>query len=68
MSLDLGGGCLNCVCHETGTLPLTQCDTQTGQCECRGGGSGVTGVQCNECLEEFYGFDGRKGRCVLATS
>lgn len=62
VSTDPGGGCLNCVCHSKGTLPLTVCDSQTGQCECRGGDSGVTGVSCNECLEGYYGFDGSSGR------
>ncbi|XP_053377940.1 usherin-like [Mercenaria mercenaria] len=63
VSNEPGGGCLNCVCHPKGTLPLTECDSQTGQCECRGGDSGVTGISCDECLEHYYGFDGRTGSC-----
>ena len=61
MSPDPGGGCLNCDCHPTGTLPLTQCDTLTGQCQCRVGDSGVTGISCDSCLEEYYGFNRYKG-------
>ncbi|KAH3846716.1 hypothetical protein DPMN_089018 [Dreissena polymorpha] len=57
-----GGGCLNCDCHATGSLPLTNCNTQTGQCECRGGDSGVTGIQCDMCLRGYYGFNERSGR------
>ena len=62
MSYDLGGGCLSCACHSKGSLPLTKCDSKTGQCECRGGDAGVTGISCDECLEGHYGFDGSDGR------
>ena len=61
VSLDPGGGCLNCGCHPTGSLPLTQCDSLTGQCQCRGGDSGVTGRTCDSCFEEYYGFDQSSG-------
>ncbi|XP_052767673.1 usherin-like isoform X2 [Mya arenaria] len=63
VSKEAGGGCMNCDCDAKGTLPLTNCNTKTGQCECRGGDSGVTGIQCNECLPGYYKFDGRQGSC-----
>ncbi|CAG2235417.1 USH2A [Mytilus edulis] len=58
-----GGGCNPCGCDSTGTLPLTHCDSMTGQCYCKQQGSGVTGRACNECFEKFYNFNKKIGNC-----
>ncbi|XP_041351149.1 usherin-like [Gigantopelta aegis] len=62
--ISLEGGCKPCDCHPEGTLPGTSCNSLTGQCECRGGNSGVTGRGCSECLPAYYNFDSRTGLCT----
>ncbi|XP_048258912.1 usherin-like [Haliotis rufescens] len=59
-----GGGCRSCDCNTMGTLPGTNCNTQTGQCECKGGTSGVTGRTCAECLGTYYKFNAFFGTCT----
>ena len=60
-----GGGCLLCGCDVAGTIGGTTCDPQTGQCVCRGDGSGVGGLKCNSCLGNYHSFDPGTGRWVL---
>ena len=61
MSGDPGGGCMTCDCHPTASMPLTVCDSLTGQCQCKTGNSGVTGMSCDTCLEEYYNFNNFAG-------
>ena len=46
-------GCKECNCDPVGTVENTECDVQTGQCQCK---PGVTGLHCDQCLPEHYGF------------
>ena len=43
--------CRECDCDRQGTA---ECDHQTGQCKCL---PGVTGVQCDMCEADHWGFD-----------
>ena len=52
---------MTCDCHPSGSMPLTHCDSLTGQCQCRTGDSGVTGMSCDTCLEEYYAFNSFTG-------
>ncbi|XP_038072643.1 usherin-like isoform X1 [Patiria miniata] len=65
LSLDVGGGCLPCNCHATGSVSDT-CHPVTGQCRCSDPStSGVAGRQCDSCLPEFWDFNDVTGRCQL---
>lgn len=65
--LEPGGGCQSCGCNSSGSLPQTKslCDTLTGQCQCKQGNSGVTGLKCDECQEGFFNFSQKDGMYVL---
>ena len=45
-------GCSICNCNSIGSIN-DDCDTQTGQCNCK---PGVTGISCDQCIAGFYGF------------
>ncbi|XP_021347323.1 usherin-like [Mizuhopecten yessoensis] len=60
---DPGVGCNSCGCNIAATIPQTFCDSQTGQCQCKGDNSGVIGRTCSECMEEFYQFNSLTGTC-----
>lgn len=64
--LEPGGGCLSCECNYYGSLPQTDslCDTLTGQCQCKQGNSGVTGLNCDKCQEGFFNFNDKDGTYV----
>ncbi|XP_071962430.1 usherin-like isoform X2 [Antedon mediterranea] len=62
-----GQGCTQCNCHPTSSLTGTVCDPVSGQCQCTGGGSGVTGRRCDSCLNGFFNFDDVTGRCSLCS-
>lgn len=42
--------CAPCDCNVNGSLEK-YCDTESGQCPCK---MGVTGLQCDQCLDEYY--------------
>ncbi|CAF2984486.1 unnamed protein product [Rotaria sp. Silwood2] len=42
--------CAPCTCSQCGSL---RCDHMSGRCQCK---SGVTGVTCDVCLENHYGY------------
>ena len=44
-----------------GTLFGTTCDSVTGQCQCRGNNAGVTGRQCNTCMDGYFNFNAATG-------
>ncbi|XP_037624636.1 laminin subunit beta-4 [Sebastes umbrosus] len=57
--------CKECSCDRRGTevtqCPLESpcfCDWRTGQCPCR---TGVVGVLCDECEDEYWNLDGASG-------
>lgn len=63
-----GGGCQSCGCNSFGSLPQTKslCDTITGQCQCKQGNSGITGLNCDECQEGFFNFSQSAGRYMFS--
>lgn len=44
-------GCTDCNCNPDGTVFGAFCITQTGQCQCV---AGVTGLKCDQCQAGFY--------------
>ncbi|XP_060070524.1 usherin-like [Ylistrum balloti] len=60
---DPGVGCNSCGCNRAATIPQTYCDSQTGQCQCKGDNTGVVGKTCSECMEGYYKFDRVTGTC-----
>lgn len=57
-----GDGCQECMCDPLGTQSGVPCNSTNGQCVCRGGDSGVTGMQCDSCLPGYFNFDASLGR------
>lgn len=49
---NVSAGCVPCNCNIVGSENLI-CDSITGQCSCK---KGVTGVLCDSCMTDFYGF------------
>ena len=49
---NLKAGCRLCGCDPTGSKS-DGCDADSGQCECL---PGVTGLECNMCKANHYGF------------
>ncbi|KAK8738877.1 hypothetical protein OTU49_003716 [Cherax quadricarinatus] len=47
------GHCLGCGCHKHGSV-MAQCDSQSGQCQCR---KLHTGRQCDRCISGYGGVD-----------
>ncbi len=45
-------GCSLCNCDVIGAMNQL-CDSNTGKCTCK---PGVTGLNCDQCLSEYYGF------------
>ncbi|CAH1791583.1 unnamed protein product, partial [Owenia fusiformis] len=58
-----GGGCFPCGCSKSGTVRFTACDSQTGQCSCREGNSGVAGRACDSCKPTYNKFSPGAGTC-----
>ena len=60
---NLKAGCGQCGCHLTGSRSDV-CDPDSGQCECL---PGVTGLSCNMCKPNHYGFSnqGCQGNFIL---
>ena len=56
VSSEPGGGCHSCSCNIYGTARGTVCDSQSSQCQCTVGNSGVGGVRCDSCVLEYFGF------------
>ncbi|XP_053313559.1 laminin subunit beta-3 [Spea bombifrons] len=54
-------GCTRCVCNPQGTQGNHQCDSETGQCQCL---PGVSGLQCDQCASNHWNFVSGKG-CQL---
>ncbi|XP_053139313.1 usherin [Hemicordylus capensis] len=49
--------CLPCNCDVAGTVSGSRlCEKSTGQCACK---SGVTGLQCNQCMPRMYNLTAR---------
>lgn len=59
---NLKAGCRLCGCDPTGSKS-DGCDADSGQCECL---PGVTGLECNMCKANHYGFSnqGCQGRNI----
>ncbi|XP_053463887.1 usherin [Nycticebus coucang] len=53
-------GCLPCSCHVTGAVHNV-CSSLTGQCVCQD--VSVTGQNCDQCKDHYFGFDPQTGRC-----
>ncbi|KAG8508491.1 Laminin subunit beta-4 [Galemys pyrenaicus] len=47
-------GCQPCNCNPLGSLPLSACDMDTGQCLCQ---PSVTGPHCGKCAAGFWGLE-----------
>ena len=43
----------------------TSCDVGTGQCICQS--NIITGLQCDKCMDGYYGFPNCEGTAVLKT-
>uniref|UniRef100_A0A8C6X579 Usherin n=1 Tax=Naja naja TaxID=35670 RepID=A0A8C6X579_NAJNA len=52
--------CLPCLCHPSGSVSST-CDTLTGQCVCHD--SSVSGMKCDHCSDNYFGFNSETGKC-----
>lgn len=46
-------GCKSCDCHMLGSVS-SECNTDTGQCQCK---ESVVGRRCDQCAERFAGLD-----------
>ncbi|VDL57916.1 unnamed protein product [Hymenolepis diminuta] len=55
--------CLECQCHSIGSIGNRPCDRKTGQCHCK---PGVTGQNCNRCLEGYKQTRSKITPCVKA--
>ncbi|KAM6459617.1 usherin [Liasis olivaceus] len=53
-------GCLPCLCHPSGSVSNI-CDAFTGQCICQD--SSVSGMRCNHCSDNYFGFNSETGKC-----
>ncbi|XP_035110000.1 laminin subunit beta-4 [Callithrix jacchus] len=53
-------GCQPCNCNPLGSLPLSTCDVDTGQCLCL---SYVTGTHCEECIVGYWGLGNHLHGC-----
>uniref|UniRef100_M3Z3G3 Laminin subunit beta 4 n=1 Tax=Mustela putorius furo TaxID=9669 RepID=M3Z3G3_MUSPF len=47
-------GCQPCDCNPFGSLPLSACDVDTGQCLCQ---TFATGPHCEECTAGYWGLE-----------
>ncbi|XP_072017704.1 uncharacterized protein [Amphiura filiformis] len=48
-------GCTLCDCHPIGTVfGASQCNLETGQCECK---ERVTGLKCDACVDGYYSVE-----------
>ncbi|XP_075319241.1 usherin [Odontesthes bonariensis] len=54
------GACLECDCHPMGALQR-DCESQAGLCVCAY--PSVGGRRCDQCRENFFGFNPGLGRC-----
>ncbi|XP_039192169.1 usherin isoform X7 [Crotalus tigris] len=52
--------CLPCFCHPSGSISNI-CDTLTGQCVCHD--SSVSGMKCDHCSDNYFGFNSETGKC-----
>ncbi|KAF6301811.1 laminin subunit beta 4 [Rhinolophus ferrumequinum] len=53
-------GCQPCTCHPVGSLPLSTCDVDTGQCLCQ---PLATGPRCEECAVGYWGLESHPHGC-----
>ncbi|KAG8439906.1 hypothetical protein GDO86_005899 [Hymenochirus boettgeri] len=53
-------GCQYCNCNPFGTLPLSACDSVTGECQCQ---QFATGRYCEECLPGYWGLGNNVHSC-----
>ncbi|XP_040328880.1 laminin subunit beta-4 [Herpailurus yagouaroundi] len=53
-------GCQPCNCNPLGSLPLSACDVETGQCACQ---SFATGPHCEECTVGYWGLENHLHGC-----
>ncbi|XP_037374552.1 laminin subunit beta-4 [Talpa occidentalis] len=53
-------GCQPCNCNPFGSLPLSACDVDTGQCLCR---PSVTGPHCEKCAVGYWGLENYLHEC-----
>ncbi|XP_003782634.1 laminin subunit beta-4 [Otolemur garnettii] len=53
-------GCQPCNCNPFGSLPLSTCDMDTGQCLCQ---SYATGPRCDECTAGYWGLGNHLHGC-----
>ncbi|XP_070280772.1 laminin subunit beta-4 [Myotis yumanensis] len=53
-------GCQPCNCNPLGSLPLSTCDVDTGQCLCR---PFATGPRCEECAVGYWGLGSHLHGC-----
>uniref|UniRef100_A0A2K6GEB6 Laminin subunit beta 4 n=1 Tax=Propithecus coquereli TaxID=379532 RepID=A0A2K6GEB6_PROCO len=53
-------GCQPCNCNPLGSLPLSTCDVDTGQCLCQ---SYATGPRCDECAVGYWGLGNHLRGC-----
>ncbi|XP_036926552.1 laminin subunit beta-4 isoform X1 [Sturnira hondurensis] len=54
-------GCQPCNCNPLGSLPLSTCDVDTGQCLCQ---PFATGQHCEECMVGYWGLENHLHGCV----
>ncbi|XP_070813494.1 usherin [Pituophis catenifer annectens] len=52
--------CLPCLCHPSGSVSNI-CDTFTGLCVCHD--SSVSGMKCDCCSDNYFGFNSETGKC-----
>ena len=57
-------GCEPCECNLNGAVS-SQCDLDSGQCQCK---AGVSGAKCDHCLPGYYGFswEGCQGKLYFS--
>ncbi|XP_060052389.1 laminin subunit beta-4 [Erinaceus europaeus] len=53
-------GCQSCNCNPFGSLPLSTCDVDTGQCLCQ---LFATGPHCEECTVGYWGLEDHLHEC-----
>ncbi|XP_041377591.1 basement membrane-specific heparan sulfate proteoglycan core protein-like isoform X3 [Gigantopelta aegis] len=54
---------IDCGCDASGTVPNTQCDPATQQCQCK---AYVQGQKCRHCVEGYFNLDERNTQGCLA--